>query len=92
MNWRSAWGDLTSASGWQDSDLAIRFDQTPGIGAFLGTGDAIPYAVDVGADLGKLTQEVRFASERLWLFEWRIGGFYTSETRRQPRAPVCAGA
>jgi iron complex outermembrane receptor protein len=78
-NWHTGWGDLTSASGWQDSDLAITFDQTPALGGFFGTGDAVPFKVDVGAGLDKFTQEVRFASQELRLFEWRIGGFYTSE-------------
>jgi len=79
LNWTSGWGDFTSASGWQDSDLAIAFDQTPAMGGFFGTGDLVPYKVDVGAGLDKFTQEIRFASQALSIFDWRIGGFYTSE-------------
>ena len=79
VHWTTDWGDVTSASGWQHSDIAIAFDETPAFGAFLHTGDLVPYRLDVGAGLDKFTQELRFDSQRFWIFSWRIGGFYTSE-------------
>jgi outer membrane receptor protein involved in Fe transport len=79
VHWSGRFGDLTSASGWQDTDIAIAFDQTPVFGAMLGTGDAVPYRVGVGAGLHKLTQEVRFAPPPLSIFDGRIGGFFTDE-------------
>ena len=78
LNWNPDWGSVASVSGWQKSELGFDTDATSSFSAAFMTGNTTQYRLFVGAHLEKFTQEVRVTTSGS-LFDWQLGGFYTSE-------------
>ena len=85
VKWNSEWGNVTSASSWQNIAVSATTDVTPIYGALLKTGNLIPYSTYTGSTTQKFTQELRYTSPPSKYFEVQIGGFYTME--QLPKRP-----
>lgn len=75
---------LTSITTYSRSDLLEITDLSRMFGALfpLLTGGAVPAGItpfDTRIDLGKVTQELRLASQGAGRFEWLLGAFFTRE-------------
>ncbi len=86
LNVNLGWADLTSATGYSNTRTKQRTDSTLPFGqAPLLFGSAITgiSGFDLGLNLDKFTEELRFTSKSDGRFLWQLGGFYTYERANQ---------